>query len=118
MKVGRLVKGVIAHDHHLTPDYSSWVQPTRSAHLSVALSVGGPQHDDLVDAGGGLELANLTPHGLHLLHLGALDEIVGALLLVGRNEILVVDARQRLQVLHVWHQLPLQLKVQHLRACW
>jgi hypothetical protein len=50
----------------------------------------------------------------HLLLLAALDEVVCARLLVGRDECGVEDARQRHHVAHVGHQLLLQLKVQHL----
>jgi len=48
--------------------------------------------------------------------LAALDQVVGACALVGRDEVGVKHAGQRVQVAHVGRQLPLQLKVYHLRA--
>eukprot|EP00955_Chlamydomonas_euryale_P084946 364033-Chlamydomonas_euryale.AAC.6 len=60
--------------------------------LGVALRVCGPQDDDLVDTAGRLEVTNLLAHHCHLLRLGALDDVCGTRLLVGRNEQGIVDA--------------------------
>ncbi len=48
--------------------------------------------------------------------LAALNQVVGARALVGGDEVGVEHAGQRVQVAHVGRQLPLQLKVYHLRA--
>ena len=59
---------------------------------------------------------DVPPDGLQLLFPGALNHIVRAPLLVGCDEVRMVDARQGRHLFHVGHQLPLQLKVQHLRS--
>lgn len=48
--------------------------------------------------------------------LAALHKVVRARPLVGRNEVWVKHARQRLHVTHVRRQLPLQLKIYHLHV--
>lgn len=50
---------------------------------------------------------------LHLLLLGALDDIVGAGALVGGDEVRVVDAGEGHHGLHVMPELLLQVDVQH-----
>jgi hypothetical protein len=66
--------------------------------LGVPLGVGGPEDDDLVEAVLALELADVAADGLDLSGLGALDQVVRALLLVGRDEVRVVDAWVRVCV--------------------
>lgn len=77
---------------HLSPHPAPHNPHTSSTHLGIALGVGGPQDDDLVNPRALLEVPNLLAHDLHLLGLGALDQVVRALLLVGSNELGVVDA--------------------------
>lgn len=50
---------------------------------------------------------------LDLLLLGALDHVVGASPLVGRDEVWVVDPGERDHVLHVWPELLLEIDVKH-----
>ena len=66
-----------------------------------------------------LEGADLLPDLLDLLRASALDDVVSSSVLVSSNEIWVVDAGQGNMLLHVRHQLPLQLPVQYLftEAC-
>lgn len=61
--------------------------------LSEALSVGSPHDNDLVEAVGSLEVLDVLADLLNVLvaGLGAGDEVVGTVLLVGGNEIRVVD---------------------------
>ena len=53
----------------------------------------------------------LTGKERHLLLLGAFDDVVCSCILVGGNEVGVVDARQWHHLLHVRHQLSLQVIV-------
>ena len=61
--------------------------------LGVTLGVGSPEDDDLVEAVGSLEVANVLADLLNVLHagLGAGENVVGTVLLVGGNEVGVVD---------------------------
>jgi hypothetical protein len=65
--------------------------------LSKALSVGSPHDNDLVEVVGGLEVGNVLADLLDVLvaGLGAGEEVVGTVLLVGGNEIRVVDGWER-----------------------
>ena len=84
------------------------------AHLGISLRVGRPEHNNLIHLGALLEVADLLADDVHLLLLRALNGVVRAAVLVRRNEVCIVDAGHWLDVLHVRHQLPLQLKVQDL----
>ena len=61
--------------------------------VGVTLGVGSPEDNDLVEAVVGLELANVLADLLNVLHagLGAGENVVGTVLLVGSNEVGVVD---------------------------
>ena len=63
-----------------------------------------------------LEGADVLPDLLHLLRASAFDDVVSARILVGCDEVWVIDAGQGHLLLHVGHQLPLQLPVQHLHS--
>ena len=62
-----------------------------------------------------LEAADVMPDGFHLLPARALDDIISPGVLICCNEVWIIDPGQRRHLLHVGHQLPLQLKVQHLQ---
>ena len=61
-----------------------------------------------------LEGADVLRNLPHLLRASTLDDVVSTRVLVGCNEVWVIDAGQGHLLLHVGHQLPLQLPVQHL----
>ena len=76
--------------------------------VGVTLSVGSPHDNDLVEAIVGLELANVLLDVLDMspASLGALNHIVGPVLLVGGDEVGVVDTGKRLDLGHfLAHQL-------------
>ena len=60
--------------------------------LDAALRGGGPEHHHLVQRIGRLEVANVAADDLQLLRSGALDDIICAVVLVGRDVVLRVDA--------------------------
>lgn len=61
------------------------------AELGVALGVGGPEDDDLVEAVLGLEIADVLADMLEMgLLVVAGDQVVGPILLIGRDEVRVV----------------------------
>ena len=64
--------------------------------VGVALGVGSPHDNNLIKAILLLELANVIAKVLDMSHggLGALNDIVGAVLLVGSDEVRVVDGRE------------------------
>ena len=65
--------------------------------VGVPLSVGSPEDNDLVQAVSSFEVTNVLTEMFNVLHasLGARDHVVGAVLLVGGNEVGVVDTRER-----------------------
>lgn len=65
--------------------------------LSEALSVGSPHDNDLVETVGGLEVLDVLADLLNVLVAGlaAGNQVVGTVLLVGGNEIRVVDGWER-----------------------
>ena len=71
--------------------------------VGVALCVGSPEHDDLVELVGRLEVSDVFAEMLNVLDagLGAGNDIVCAIFLVGSNEVGVVDAGQRLDGSHL-----------------
>ena len=70
---------------------------------------------DLVEAVRRLEVTDVLSDGLEVrLLVLALEHVVGALALVGRDEVGVVDGRERHHVRHVRPQLLLQPPVEHL----
>ena len=62
------------------------------------------------------EGAYLLPNLLNLLRSSTLDDVVSAGILIGSDEVGVVNARQRHMLLHVGHKLPLQLPVKYLQG--
>mmetsp|Transcript_48962 Transcript_48962/g.123168 ORF Transcript_48962/g.123168 Transcript_48962/m.123168 type:complete len:512 (+) Transcript_48962:227-1762(+) len=84
--------------------------------ITEALSVGGPEHHHLVQVVGRLEVADVLAQLLEQLLLGALQHVVGAILLVGSDEVREVDGRQRDDRLQEGHQLTLQIVLEHLAA--
>jgi hypothetical protein len=60
-----------------------------------------------------VQVPDVLDDSLHLLLLGALDQVVGTRLLVGGDEVRVVDSGQGHHVLHEGAQLLLQVDVQH-----
>eukprot|EP00053_Salpingoeca_punica_P013417 m.121411 g.121411 ORF g.121411 m.121411 type:complete len:543 (-) comp16203_c1_seq1:553-2181(-) len=85
--------------------------------VGKALRVGRPQHNDLVHLLGLLEVADVLADGLEVgLLVRALEDVVGAVRLVGGDKVRVVDARQRHQVLHVRRQLAQQVVLEDLGA--
>ena len=82
-----------------------------------SLRVRCPQDDHLVEPIGRLELAYVGAQLRQVLALVlALDQIVGTLLLIGRYEIGIVDARQRTHGAHVVSKLADEVGLEHLRA--
>ena len=71
--------------------------------LSKALGVGGPEDDDLVKTVGCLEVTDVLANLLNVLvaSLGARDQVISAILLVGSNEIWVVDRWEWLDGSHL-----------------
>lgn len=85
--------------------------------LGEALRVGGPEDDHLVQAVGRLELLDVSADGGQVGALvSAGQHVVGALALVGGDEVGVVDGGQGLEGIHALVQLALQVVVQHLCA--
>lgn len=79
-----------------------------------AFGVGGPQHDDLVQVVLLLEVTNVLPDGIDMLHLVvARQHVISSSALVGCNEVWVVDGREWHQVLHVGRQLLLQVVLEY-----
>jgi hypothetical protein len=86
--------------------------------VGVALGVRGPEDDDLVEAIGGLEVSNVFAEVLDVLHagFGAGDDVVGAVFLVGGDEVGVVDTGQRLDGSHLLLDERLQCRLKDLGA--
>lgn len=84
--------------------------------VGIALRVGGPLHNDLIKTVGGLEFANVLANLLDVGHgsLAALKDVVGTLLLVGSDEVGVVDARKGLHGSHLLADQHLQRRREHL----
>jgi len=84
--------------------------------VAVALSVGGPEDNDTVQAVVLLELADVGPDVLEVdLLVVSGNQVVSASLLVGSDEVGVVDGRKRLSKLgHVRGDLALKIVVQNL----
>lgn len=84
--------------------------------VAEAFSVSGPDDDDLVDVVLLSEVSDVSTKLLYLLDLGAFQDVVGAVLLVGGDEVWDVDGRQRGVLLHVGEELSLEVVVEHLSA--
>lgn len=83
--------------------------------LRVALGVGGPEDDDVVEAIGSLELADVAPDLLEVDSLvGTGEDVVGTLLLVRVDERGVVDRGERVEGRHVGSDLALEVEVHDL----
>jgi hypothetical protein len=82
----------------------------------VALCVGGPEDDDFVEAVGGFEVTDVFAQVLDVFHagFGAGDDVVGAVFLVGSDEVGVVDAGQRLDGSHLLLDEGLQCRLEDL----
>src|ERR1700722_10089974 len=81
--------------------------------IAVALSVGGPEHDDPIKTVGFLEFANIGAKVLEVgLLIGTRNEVVRASLLVGGNKIRIVNRRQRIaEAGHVRSDLTLEVVI-------
>lgn len=86
--------------------------------VGVALRVGGPHDNDLVEAVLLLELANVGLDLLDVSHAGlaALEDIVGTVLLVGGNKVGIIDGRQGNHVDHLLLDLGLEGGLEDLSA--
>ena len=86
--------------------------------VGVALSVGGPHDNDLVQAVLLLEVTDVLADMLNVSHGGltALNEIVGTVFLVGSNEVGVVDGRERDHLGHLLLHLGLEGRLEDLSA--
>lgn len=78
--------------------------------VGVTLGVGSPEDNDLVKSILGLELLDIIAEVLNVLvaSLASLDDVVGTILLVGSNEVRVVDAGKRDHLSHLLPDLGLQ----------
>lgn len=86
------------------------------ADLAVTLGGGGPQDDDLVELLGGLELADVLAELGEDLAVGALDHVVGAVLLVGGDVVGEVHGGEGLVLGHLGEHLLLEVVVEDLGA--
>lgn len=77
--------------------------------LSVTLSVGSPEDNDLVEVVLGLEVTNVLADNLNVLLLGAWKNVVGTVTLVGSNEVWVVNGRKWLVGSHLLANLTLEI---------
>lgn len=86
--------------------------------VGESLSVSAPQNNHLVKVVVGLEITNVLSELLDMSHggLGALNDIVGSVLLVGGNEVGVVDGGKRSQPSHLLPDVSLQGRLQDLGA--
>lgn len=86
--------------------------------VGESLSVGGPQNNHLVKVVVGLEVANVLSEVLDMSHrgLGALNDVVSSVFLVGGNEVGVVDGGERGQPSHLLPDVSLQGRLQDLGA--
>lgn len=86
--------------------------------VGISLSVGSPQDNDLVKAVVGLEVTNVLSDLLNVsvASLGALKEIVGSVLLVGSNEVRVVDGGEGSQLSHLLPDVGLESRLKDLGA--
>lgn len=85
--------------------------------VRVALRVGGPEDDDLVESVGGLEVANVLANVLEVSELRLSgDDVVGALLLVRVDELGVVERGEGLELSHLGGDLALEVVVEDLGA--
>lgn len=84
--------------------------------VGVPLSVGRPHDNHLIQAVLGLEVANILLDLLDVspASLVTLDDVVGTVLLVGSDEVGVVDTRQRLHLDHLLADLVLEGGLQDL----
>mmetsp|Transcript_46482 Transcript_46482/g.77422 ORF Transcript_46482/g.77422 Transcript_46482/m.77422 type:complete len:266 (+) Transcript_46482:554-1351(+) len=82
------------------------------ADLSKALSVGGPEDDDAVDATLDLELTDVAAELVEELLLGADEDVVGTVGLVGGDKVLVVDRGHGDDVLEEGLELTLEIIVE------
>ncbi|KAI6768308.1 hypothetical protein HG530_006317 [Fusarium avenaceum] len=78
--------------------------------IGVSLSVGSPHDDDLVKAIVGLEVANVLADLLDMspASLATLENVVGTILLVGSNEVRVVDGGKGDHLSHLLLDLGLE----------
>mmetsp|Transcript_4553 Transcript_4553/g.11473 ORF Transcript_4553/g.11473 Transcript_4553/m.11473 type:complete len:494 (+) Transcript_4553:426-1907(+) len=81
-----------------------------------ALRVGRPEEDYPIETVVLLKVANVLPDPFHLFLLRSREDVVGALSLVGGDEVGEVDGGQGLDVLHVGVELFLEVVVEDLGA--
>lgn len=86
--------------------------------VGISLGVGSPQDNDLVKTVVGLEVTNVLSDLLNVsvASFGALKEVVGSVLLVGSNEVRVVDGGEGSQLSHLLPDVGLESRLQDLGA--
>jgi len=86
--------------------------------VGEALGVCGPEDNDAVETVGGLEVANIFAKLLDVgvAGFGAGDQIVGAIFLVGRDEVGIVDRRERVHLSHLLADKLLDPRLENLGA--
>lgn len=86
--------------------------------VGISLSVGSPHDNNLVEAVVGLEVADILANLLDVGSggLGPLEDIVGAILLVGSDEVGVVDGGKRNHASHLLPDLSLESGLENLGA--
>jgi len=84
--------------------------------VGIPFSVGGPHDDHLVQVVLSLEVTDILLDPLHVSPAGlvSLDDVVRTILLVGGDEIGVVDTGQRGHLRHLLADLTLEARLQHL----
>lgn len=84
--------------------------------VGISLRVCGPHDNDLVQGMLGLEVTNVLADLLHVsgASLCALNQVVGAILLIGSNEIRVVDGGEGNQLCHLLSHMRLEGRLQNL----
>lgn len=78
--------------------------------VGISLRVGSPHNNDLVQVVLGLEVANILAELLNvaIASLGALENIVGTIFLIGSNEVRIVDGREGDHLVHLFLDKRLQ----------
>lgn len=86
--------------------------------VGISLGVGGPHDDDLVEPILSLEVTDILSNLLNVRHggLGALKHVIGAILLVGSNEVRVVDGGKGNHLGHFLLDLGLESGLKDLSA--
>jgi len=78
--------------------------------LAVSFSVTRPHDDDLVELVGFLELSEVTSDGVEMFLLVVTgNDVISSFLLVGSNEVFVVDSREGDDTFHMGSELDLEI---------